>query len=237
MSCNSSGGSLSSTPVKSSLSAPVPSPAWPLSPLHRHPDQILYWPSNLAVLIQILLIFGGSSSEGRQISPRTWAYVTFLAGNGDYVKDIVGLVKEVQKVKTAYPSVVAVLGGLLMRISHMVRWLVFGDWNWRTITLSVTLRLQGSDSDVSTGTTEDCVDQDNYDFRFFDAKINGEVRVGQRATKPILCGGEDGHSYTVRQHCRGRSGVWATSPWHRVGVGRWGWGSRGGPSTLMEGRT
>lgn len=64
--------------------------------------------------------------------------------------------------------------------------------------LSVTLRLQGSDSDVSTDTTEDCMDQDNYDFRFFDAEINGEVRVGQRATKPILCGGEDGHSYIVR---------------------------------------
>ncbi|KAG6415285.1 hypothetical protein SASPL_122691 [Salvia splendens] len=37
------------------------------------------------------------------------AYVTFLAGNGDYVKGVVGLVKGLRKVKTAYPLVVAVL--------------------------------------------------------------------------------------------------------------------------------
>lgn len=37
------------------------------------------------------------------------AYVTFLAGNGDYVKGVVGLAKGLRKVKTAYPLVVAVL--------------------------------------------------------------------------------------------------------------------------------
>ncbi|XP_031476743.1 galactinol synthase 1-like [Nymphaea colorata] len=37
------------------------------------------------------------------------AYVTFLAGNGDYVKGVVGLVKGLRKVKSAYPLVVAVL--------------------------------------------------------------------------------------------------------------------------------
>jgi len=37
------------------------------------------------------------------------AYVTFLAGNGDYVKGVVGLVKGLRKVKAAYPLVVAVL--------------------------------------------------------------------------------------------------------------------------------
>lgn len=37
------------------------------------------------------------------------AYVTFLAGNGDYVKGVVGLAKGLRKVKAAYPLVVAVL--------------------------------------------------------------------------------------------------------------------------------
>lgn len=37
------------------------------------------------------------------------AYVTFLAGNGDYIKGVVGLAKGLRKVKTAYPLVVAVL--------------------------------------------------------------------------------------------------------------------------------
>ncbi|KAA8549048.1 hypothetical protein F0562_000732 [Nyssa sinensis] len=37
------------------------------------------------------------------------AYVTFLAGNGDYVKGVVGLAKGLRKVNTVYPLVVAVL--------------------------------------------------------------------------------------------------------------------------------
>ncbi|XP_026381639.1 galactinol synthase 1-like isoform X2 [Papaver somniferum] len=37
------------------------------------------------------------------------AYVTFLAGNGDYVKGVVGLAKSLRKVKSAYPLVVAML--------------------------------------------------------------------------------------------------------------------------------
>lgn len=37
------------------------------------------------------------------------AYVTFLAGNGDYVKGVVGLAKGLRKVKSVYPLVVAVL--------------------------------------------------------------------------------------------------------------------------------
>ncbi|GKV06816.1 hypothetical protein SLEP1_g18652 [Rubroshorea leprosula] len=37
------------------------------------------------------------------------AYVTFLAGNGDYVKGVVGLVKGLRKAKSEYPLVVAVL--------------------------------------------------------------------------------------------------------------------------------
>ncbi|QCE07242.1 glycogenin glucosyltransferase [Vigna unguiculata] len=37
------------------------------------------------------------------------AYVTFLAGNGDYVKGVVGLAKGLRKVKSMYPLVVAML--------------------------------------------------------------------------------------------------------------------------------
>lgn len=37
------------------------------------------------------------------------AYVTFLAGNGDYVKGVVGLAKGLRKANSAYPLVVAVL--------------------------------------------------------------------------------------------------------------------------------
>ncbi|KNA14215.1 hypothetical protein SOVF_109020 [Spinacia oleracea] len=37
------------------------------------------------------------------------AYVTFLAGNGDYVKGVVGLAKGLRKAQSAYPLVVAVL--------------------------------------------------------------------------------------------------------------------------------
>ncbi|XP_022157013.1 galactinol synthase 2-like [Momordica charantia] len=37
------------------------------------------------------------------------AYVTFLAGDGDYVKGVAGLAKGLRKVKSAYPLVVAVL--------------------------------------------------------------------------------------------------------------------------------
>ncbi|EPS71626.1 hypothetical protein M569_03131, partial [Genlisea aurea] len=36
-------------------------------------------------------------------------YVTFLAGNGDYVKGVVGLAKGLRKVNSAYPLVVAIL--------------------------------------------------------------------------------------------------------------------------------
>lgn len=37
------------------------------------------------------------------------AYVTFLAGNGDYVKGVVGLAKGLRKAKSEYPLVVAIL--------------------------------------------------------------------------------------------------------------------------------
>ncbi|XP_059444858.1 galactinol synthase 2-like [Corylus avellana] len=37
------------------------------------------------------------------------AYVTFLAGNGDYIKGVVGLAKGLRKAKSAYPLVVAIL--------------------------------------------------------------------------------------------------------------------------------
>ena len=37
------------------------------------------------------------------------AYVAFLAGNGDYVKGVVGLAKGLRKAKSLYPLVVAIL--------------------------------------------------------------------------------------------------------------------------------
>lgn len=42
-------------------------------------------------------------------SPARRAYVTFLAGTGDYVKGVVGLAKGLRKAGTKYPLVVAVL--------------------------------------------------------------------------------------------------------------------------------
>lgn len=50
-----------------------------------------------------------SSGFTRPATLPSRAYVTFLAGNGDYVKGVVGLAKGLRKVKTAYPLVVAVL--------------------------------------------------------------------------------------------------------------------------------
>lgn len=45
--------------------------------------------------------------EGKVV--KKGAYVTFLAGNGDYVKGVVGLAKGLRKAKSAYPLLVAVL--------------------------------------------------------------------------------------------------------------------------------
>lgn len=41
--------------------------------------------------------------------PKKRAYVTFLAGNKDYVKGVVGLAKGLRKANSAYPLVVAIL--------------------------------------------------------------------------------------------------------------------------------
>lgn len=43
------------------------------------------------------------------MDPVSKAYVTFLAGNKDYVKGVVGLAKGLRKAKSQYPLVVAVL--------------------------------------------------------------------------------------------------------------------------------
>ncbi|XP_012857730.1 PREDICTED: galactinol synthase 2-like [Erythranthe guttata] len=63
----------------------------------------------------------------------SYAYVTFLAGDGDYVKGVIGLAKGLRKVGAAYPLVVAVLPdvpvehrrllvdqGCLLRLIHPV---------------------------------------------------------------------------------------------------------------------
>ena len=55
------------------------------------------------------LVTAAAAATAKTTSLRSRAYVTFLAGNGDYVKGVVGLAKGLRKVKTAYPLVVAVL--------------------------------------------------------------------------------------------------------------------------------
>lgn len=52
---------------------------------------------------------------------RSRAYVTFLAGNGDYVKGVVGLAKGLRKVNSAYPLVVAVLPDVPEEHRHVLR--------------------------------------------------------------------------------------------------------------------
>ncbi|KAK7396996.1 hypothetical protein VNO78_18160 [Psophocarpus tetragonolobus] len=52
---------------------------------------------------------GAGFTKPATLPRRAYAYVTFLAGNGDYVKGVVGLAKGLRKVKTAYPLVVVVL--------------------------------------------------------------------------------------------------------------------------------
>ncbi|XP_042385806.1 galactinol synthase 1-like [Zingiber officinale] len=49
------------------------------------------------------------SGKGKKDEPVARAYVTFLAGDGDYVKGVVGLAKGLRKVGSAYPLVVAML--------------------------------------------------------------------------------------------------------------------------------
>ncbi|XP_073048895.1 galactinol synthase 1-like [Primulina eburnea] len=53
-------------------------------------------------------VFNGKI-PGLESSHMKRAYVTFLAGNGDYVKGVVGLAKGLRKVKSSYPLVVAIL--------------------------------------------------------------------------------------------------------------------------------
>ncbi|KAJ4956141.1 hypothetical protein NE237_012924 [Protea cynaroides] len=50
-----------------------------------------------------------NAAFAKPASPPSRAYLTFLAGNGDYIKGVVGLAKGLRKVKSAYPLVVAVL--------------------------------------------------------------------------------------------------------------------------------
>lgn len=50
-----------------------------------------------------------SVEEGKRKDKSPGAYVTFLAGDGDYVKGAVGLAKGLKKVDSAYPLVVAAL--------------------------------------------------------------------------------------------------------------------------------
>lgn len=55
------------------------------------------------ISVDIIGVSAETANPGRR------AYVTFLAGNGDYVKGVVGLVNGLRKAKSAYPLVVAML--------------------------------------------------------------------------------------------------------------------------------
>lgn len=46
---------------------------------------------------------------GKSTLKKSRAFGTFLAGAGDYVKGVIGLVKGIRKVKSLYPLVIAVL--------------------------------------------------------------------------------------------------------------------------------
>ncbi|KAM0042573.1 putative inositol 3-alpha-galactosyltransferase [Helianthus debilis subsp. tardiflorus] len=48
------------------------------------------------------------------------AYVTFLAGNGDYWKGVVGLAKSLRKAQSVYPLVVAVLPDVPLHHRNML---------------------------------------------------------------------------------------------------------------------
>lgn len=48
-------------------------------------------------------------ADDEQTATNKRAYITFLAGNGDYWKGVVGLAKGLRKVESLYPLVVAVL--------------------------------------------------------------------------------------------------------------------------------
>jgi len=50
-----------------------------------------------------------SAYSSKQQAAAKRAYVTFLAGDGDYWKGVVGLAKGLRRVRSAYPLVVAVL--------------------------------------------------------------------------------------------------------------------------------
>lgn len=54
-------------------------------------------------------VFSTSVKDVNRDYSKKAAFVTFLAGNGDYVKGVVGLAKGLRKVKSAHPLVVAIL--------------------------------------------------------------------------------------------------------------------------------
>lgn len=58
---------------------------------------------------EIISIGTVTSGLTKTLSGPSRAYVTFLAGNGDYVKGVVGLAKGLRKAKSKYPLVVAIL--------------------------------------------------------------------------------------------------------------------------------
>lgn len=63
---------------------------------------------NMAPEVQTVDAFSGAGKVAASLNSKK-AFVTFLAGNGDYVKGVAGLAKGLRKVKSIYPLVVAIL--------------------------------------------------------------------------------------------------------------------------------
>ncbi|KAL6214863.1 hypothetical protein ACLB2K_014295 [Fragaria x ananassa] len=67
------------------------------------------YPSNLHSSALLLAIMCSIAMDVPAVNMTSRAYVTFLAGNKDYVKGVLGLAKGLRKAKSQYPLVVAVL--------------------------------------------------------------------------------------------------------------------------------
>jgi inositol 3-alpha-galactosyltransferase len=70
---------------------------------HTHPSKTMF----CSLFFSLIEMAPEAITKPMNVHRR--AYVTFLAGNGDYVKGVVGLAKGLRKAESAYPLVVAIL--------------------------------------------------------------------------------------------------------------------------------
>lgn len=71
----------------------------------------------------------------RVLDTHSYAYVTFLAGDGDYVKGVICLAKGLRKVKALFPLVVAVLPDVPSKHRDMLKKArVPSSWHWASFT-------------------------------------------------------------------------------------------------------